>query len=478
MPNLVDDIPDDAFNAWQDGPPAYSTEDISATYSGRAGDITNGIENASSNGNVAYASTGNYEFSTTVNSAGSGVIGLEGDGSGSTVLYYTGTNLDYFINLITSAKLILRGFTIDITEATGVGDGIPDIGVVNAWLSNGGWADDVQLRGARKRWQDLDADGDVEAVGGYYAWHIDVTSPNAVMFQEGIDLSDGLIYEPASPDTNHFGQGIGFSLEAGDRKHVGLSIFKDCTISDWANTGYYLYNSASGRAVVWNCTARNTSASSVRLGDTDEMVGGYIEEHNPQGDFAHYGLRLEGGNCTATGVEINISDDRTRAIALAGAHSGLLDRVVIDTSGVASAVHPIELAAGSSGGNVQLELRDCEWLDSYFGPASRPAIYANNVDIEASNWGLHSEDNIELYLEDGSTLRHNGTSYPTGYLTNSQIRASDPRPLSDYFFDYGTTGGGGGSTRDYDRTFVVRDIETGERLSGVDIYVYQDRNVT
>lgn len=464
MPNLAPELPADALNEWNDGPPAYTTEDISATYSARTGNITTGIENASANGNVAYASTGNYEFTTTVNSAGSNVIGIEGDGSGSTVLYYTGTNLDYFVNLITSATLILRGFTIDITEATGVGDGIPDIGVINAWLSSRSWAEDVQLRGPRKRFQDLSGDGTADdAVGGYHTWHVDVTSSSGVMFQENIDLSDGSIYEPDSPRDNHFGQGIGFSLEAGDRKHVGLSVFKDCIISDWANSGFYIYNSASGRAVLWNCTSSNTSAAAVRLGRNDEMIGGYINEHSPQGGFGGYGLRVEGGqNVRVVGVEINTSDDQTRSVSVdQNAEAVLLDRLAVEHSGQ---TYPIQFAASGA----QVDFRNCDVYDTNAG-TRRTGTFCGRSDVDATGWAQRSENNMtDVYNQSGGSLRVDGTVVGTGAYSATDLGLGDPTPLPNYYFDYVDSG-----DRDHARYFTVRDATTDEPIDAADVYVYQ-----
>lgn len=440
--NLVWAVPQDAWDVYTSKPDPrsrYSTVSAEGgSYDNRGGDLAELIGDAAESNEIVDLGSGTYEMSSTVSTGTYDigfVVGAAGDGSGSATIYYSDTALSYLFNLGGVPNAVLEGVTVDITEDTGVGDGIPDVGIINASISDEFWADDVVQRGARKRWQDMDGDGVADdIVGGYYSWKVNLTESDAIGLHRGIDLSDGLIYEPdADSQGNHHRQGIPFSVES---PSYGLNVFWKCLVSDWANNGFYCYNdNTTGRNVLVGCEATNTSASAMRLGPNDEIVGGEITEIDPQGDWATFGLRHEGGSdVSVTGLRVNISDDQTRAVTVHGdAPDFTSDRLVLDVSGAGS-VTPVRFEASG----LSVDAVDSYWYDS--STSSRVFVEINDADVVTDDkWRVLSDNNDEVTVASGSTLTIDGTEYGAGTYTSSELGLESPLDdsgnLPEYYID-------------------------------------------
>lgn len=425
--DLTADIPDAAYDLWQSKPDvreAYDTVDADA-YDGRSGDLAERIEAAADQDAIVDLGSGTYEITSSVRTDPDEVVGVVGDDA---TIYYTGTHLSYLVDLDYVPSVVVEGVTFDISETTDSGFE-SDVGIVHCQVTDEFWAEDVLVRGTRHRWQDVDGDGDLEAVGGRFTWRVDAAAPDATGFNHRVELPDGGTDEAESVGT--VGHAIGPNA---DPPHEGLNVWKDCRAEGFMDNGFYVNNSP-GRNVLWNCTARNNAAGNVRIGQDDYVVGGLAEITDLPGDRLGQCLTHDGGgNATVVGLECRATFYGSEAIQVRSSAESLeLDRVVLDVDHYRQ---PVRLSS-SSGSDVQVSISDCYWYDGYGSSSGSPVVEIYGADVAADgDWRVLGESRAEIEVESSGSLTIAGEDVGTGTHTADELGLEDPRPLPEFYFDY------------------------------------------
>ncbi|AHG02366.1 hypothetical protein HALLA_20905 (plasmid) [Halostagnicola larsenii XH-48] len=257
--NLTPEVPQWAYDIWQDAPDDPRDEwtaEVVTGYSGRSGDLTNAINNASGRAIVDLGSGGEYEMQTSPSSAS--LVGLIGDPDDPPTVYLTMTGTCWEMS---PDELVLEGITFDISETS-------DVSLLRSYgISDRLHVRDITLRGERER---------VATGGGNRHNFLAQMGPEGKGLIERLSLPDGCI-----EDLNSSGD---YAIPAGaDPSHEGKNVWKDCYVEGFHDNGYYVRNSP-GHNLLWNCEALNNARTNMRIGENDSIVGGHSEINT---DFPH-----------------------------------------------------------------------------------------------------------------------------------------------------------------------------------------------
>lgn len=357
--NLAKDVPNDAWEMWQEMPPdprdEFDDDRIVRAWQS-SDDLGTIIKDAVADGKIVDLGSGTYEMDETVGIGGD-LFAVVGDGSENATIRWNGPrseNADEYPDptppnprrhgpglLFTTgggslAKGFLYGVTVDIEGETEPGLN-RDAAIMRAEITDELWVDDVVLSGERHRYQRVD--GSLGAVSYASTLQLGAIESDATIFLNNVTLTDGQRYVDVGRK-DHFGQGSAIS---GTNPHRGTAVFKDVRVHDWSSVAFYLANRPGrkdSRNVLWNCEVVNCSAGHVRIGFNDTIVGGRIARDDSAPDLPGTPLRVqEGSDVEVIGLEIE-SSNHNRAIALLNAASDVtFDRLVLRVSGSSQHVY-------------------------------------------------------------------------------------------------------------------------------------------
>lgn len=414
--DLTPEIPSEAWNLYQSKPDVrdeYSTVSASG-YENRSGDLGSLLQSASSDNAIVELDSGEYEMSSTL--SGGGTMGLVGEGSDETTIYYTGSDLRDLIDANPS-NIVVEGVTFDISEGSG-----SDVGVVRAQISNEGWFQDIVLRGQRDRHG--------TASGGRFTFLIQ-TESSATALIDYVRFPDGDEYYPEEGSVGHAIPMNTDPVTGGN----GLTVWKDCFVQDFIDNGMYIANHNNGRNILWNCHGRNCSSGVLRIGGGhDTIIGGTtIVDDLASGSGSALVVNHDGLS-EAIGLHIEGHGDNYGAEAIqlrSDLDDVLLDRVTMYTNGSS---RPARLSAFDNQSNSTVELKDCYWLDESPSGSAQTVIRHVNEVIADSSWHSHADNRSEVSVESSGSLTMSGSNISTGTYSASDLGLSDPRPLPEFYF--------------------------------------------
>lgn len=301
---------------------------------------------------------------------------------------------------VNAGKVFLHNLTIDITGTDPNGYDI-DRGVILATIRENASVKNVELVGARHRYQDLDTGvAGLETVGGRETFLINAYAEDAFVKYENVVALDGGTYESTQSEVGH-----ATAFAPGGPSNVGTTYMLNCQVAGFIGNGFYVKNTESQHILI-GCTARNCGNSNIRPGDNDVVLScqsviddaslrsysttGFLVQESENlyasaceiraPDANDDVIRVEGNsrNCKLENFDIEIGSDVT--VDIRGTASGegvVLSNWVVEDTG----------ASGGQNSTVRVTREDVTIRDCYINSTDK-----FNIKAETDAGGLTVED--------------------------------------------------------------------------------------